>query len=186
MHPQLSWQSRRLIHDWSLVRVQADAQNNLCDRRNTTACVSSGRESRRYILIAIKILNTMSPKALGVRSLFSVGCLFFPSQLIYANLIMPEMLLQTAVMLSVYFMLDYFKNKQLRSLLFYQLSITASLLIKPVFLFFPFLSLILFFIIEKKITTVTWIKSTDCYCTRITFFYNSIDVVSRITKSIKQ
>lgn len=103
------------------------------------------------IFIGMKIIQSYFPKTLSIRSYFSVGCLFFPSQFIYANLIMPEMLLQTAVMMSVYFMLDYFRNNKPQSLLFYQLSITASLLIKPVFIFFPLLSLVMFLILEKKI-----------------------------------
>ena len=102
------------------------------------------------IFIAYRIVKTLAIKLLNP-FLFLIPFLFFPSQFIYANMVMPEMLLQSCVMLAVYFLLMYLKENQLSSFVFYQLAITAALLVKPVFFIFPLFSLAFFLIVEKNI-----------------------------------
>ena len=89
--------------------------------------------------LAIRIIQLFSSPSINSRW-FVLPFLFFPSQFIYANMIMPEMLLQTAIMIAVWFLIDFFKHQHNRSLLYFQLSITAALLVKPVFFIFPLFS----------------------------------------------
>ena len=69
----------------------------------------------------------------------------FPSQFIYSNLVMSEMLLQTCVLLSFYFLVQFIRSKSASAIWLYQLFITCALLVKPIWYLFPFVS-ILFFI----------------------------------------
>jgi hypothetical protein len=76
--------------------------------------------------------------------LLLVPFIFFPTQFIYPQLIMSEILLQTAVMFSVYYILKYHLDKVFKYFILYIIGITALLLIKPVFVFYPLISFLFF------------------------------------------
>lgn len=80
-----------------------------------------------------------------------IALAFFPSQIIYANMIMSEILLQFFVMLAVYFFLLYIRNGNNNHMWLFQFSIASAILTKPVFIAFPVLTLfIVFFIPELR------------------------------------
>ena len=81
--------------------------------------------------------------------------LFYPSQIIFTNIIMSEILLQTFLLLSFYFFIKYFLDNRLVQLLLFNLCLVAAVLTKPIMLFFwiinIFLHLWLFFKDRRKI-----------------------------------
>src|SRR6202000_2141269 len=58
--------------------------------------------------------------------------LLYPSQFVNANIIAPDILLQTTVLLYFYFFLRLIKQKQLRYGLGMSISLIAGIMIKPV------------------------------------------------------
>jgi hypothetical protein len=84
--------------------------------------------------IAFLILKRYAPSNV---LLLLTALFFFPSQLIYISMVMSEMLLQTMVMLSIYFLIRYLEKKKTRDLLLLQLFLSAAILTKPVFIAFP-------------------------------------------------
>jgi len=76
--------------------------------------------------------------------------LFFPSQFIYANLFMSEMLLQTCLLLAFYFVVHFVLHKKNSALWMYQLFITLALLIKPVWYLFPLVSVLFFILMIRQ------------------------------------
>lgn len=62
--------------------------------------------------------------------------LVYPSQIIYIFSIMSEILLQTLLLLSLFFMLRFLSGKKWPYLLFYNIAISAAVLTKPVLLYF--------------------------------------------------
>jgi hypothetical protein len=70
---------------------------------------------------------------------FLLACLFSVSQVIYANLIMAEILLQTVVMLLLHQVILVIKSNRSKNWVWSSLLVIAGFLTKPVFLFFAFL-----------------------------------------------
>lgn len=66
----------------------------------------------------------------------------FPTQFVYAGMVMSEILFQTFLLLFIYFMVIYLKRSNTRFLIFAQLCLTTSLLIKPIVWLFPFVALV--------------------------------------------
>lgn len=62
--------------------------------------------------------------------------IFFPAQLIYANMVMSEILFQAFVFWAFYFMIRFFREPLPKYLLFYNLLLCAGLLTKPVLYLF--------------------------------------------------
>lgn len=85
-----------------------------------------------------------------------IPLIFFPSQFIYPNMIMSEMLLQSAVTLSFYFITSFILLNKTASLYFYQLFISIALLIKPVWYLFPGVSILFFVFLIKRKNILGW------------------------------
>ncbi len=101
------------------------------------------------IYILTKIIQLQKIKINPYFIFFALA--FFPTQLIYANMIMSEILLQFFVMIAVYFFLFYINNGMNSQMLLFQFSIAAAILTKPVFIAFPaFTLLIMFFTPELR------------------------------------
>ncbi len=89
-----------------------------------------------------------------------IPLLFFPSQFIYANLIMSEMLLQTTVMLAFYFLSRYILLNETSAVWLYQFFIGCAFLIKPVWYLFPFVSILFFIYLISKKNIKAWTITT--------------------------
>ncbi|HEX2786827.1 MAG TPA: glycosyltransferase family 39 protein [Ignavibacteria bacterium] len=84
--------------------------------------------------------------------------ILYPSQLIYANTVMTEMLFQTFLFWSVYFCFKFLKSYSLKDLLLNNIFIGLAVLTKPVMLVFVFINLLFFiFVIFKKKIKITYI-----------------------------
>lgn len=138
---------------------------HLIMKSNIMIMISQSVLSMINIYLACRIVGSLIPTTLNI-NYFLCPFLFFPSQFIYANMIMPEMLLQSFVMLAVYSLLQYFNNKNISAFVFYQFFIAVALLVKPVFFIFPFLSLLFFLLI--KINTKHKLLLTTCHSIPIT------------------
>lgn len=84
---------------------------------------------------------------------FLLLIVFFPSQLVYANLMAPDILLQTCSLLYVRYTLKFLKDKNVVDTLYMSLALVIGLFIKPVL--YPFVLIHLIFIlvisvIQKK------------------------------------
>jgi hypothetical protein len=93
------------------------------------------------IYIAVKIIE----KYAGSGSkpwLIIASLIFFPSQLIYANFIMSEILLQHIIMISTWYLLLFNETKSIKHLLHFQFTVTCAILTKPVFIAFPLFTVI--------------------------------------------
>ncbi len=88
--------------------------------------------------------------------LLIIPLLFFFSQFIHANLIMTELLLQTVLMLSFYFITRFILFKEPSSIWLYQLFITCALLIKPIWYLFPLVSILFFIYLINKKNVKSW------------------------------
>lgn len=75
-----------------------------------------------------------------------IPLLGFPTQFVYSGMVMAEILFQTLLLLSVYFIAILLKRGEMQYLWWSQWSLTASLLVKPVAWMFPFVALISFLI----------------------------------------
>lgn len=76
--------------------------------------------------------------------------LFFPTQLIYANRIMADVLFQTFVVAAVYFFSGYFESKKPAALFWFVLMITFALLTKPVLYLFWLVIAVFFLMMFRK------------------------------------
>lgn len=79
-----------------------------------------------------------------------VPLLFFPSQFIYSNMIMSEILFQFLVIMVIYFLVKYLGSGQAKDLIMMQFYSSAALLTKPVFYIFPVLFFLIFLIYSRK------------------------------------
>ncbi len=70
--------------------------------------------------------------------------LLFPSQLIYAGMIMSEIVFQTTLLGAAIFLVQWLKTERLQSCLWYQCALIAALLIKPVAYPIAIVSLVFF------------------------------------------
>jgi len=62
--------------------------------------------------------------------------LFYPAQVIYTQIFMSEILLQTLLLFSFFFLINFLQNKRLFLLFLFNLFLTLALLTKPVLLYF--------------------------------------------------
>lgn len=79
--------------------------------------------------------------------------LFFPTQLIYANMIMAEILFQTMLLCAFYFFIRFFQEKKTASFLLFHLFLTGAVLTKPVLYLFwiPLILFTVWLLIKKMI-----------------------------------
>jgi len=82
-----------------------------------------------------------------------IPLLGFPTQFVYSGMVMSEVLFQTLLLLSVYFITILLKRGEMQFLWYSQWSITAAFLVKPVLWMFPFVALVSFLIywFNKKV-----------------------------------
>ena len=88
--------------------------------------------------IAYHLLIIITNKKINP-GLFLFPLIFFPTQFIYANMIMSEVLFQTFLMAAIYFGIVYLQKDKISFLWKFQLLITLSFLVKPIALLFPIL-----------------------------------------------
>ncbi len=75
--------------------------------------------------------------------LLFIPLLFFPTQMIYANMIMSELLCQIMITLSFFFLVMFLLNYKTKHLLFFHVFISLAILTKPVWYLFWIPSLLL-------------------------------------------
>jgi hypothetical protein len=68
--------------------------------------------------------------------------LIYPTQIIYSNLIMTEILLQTVLVAALYFILKYFLMKKIKYLFYFNLLLAIGVLLKPVLFYFWIVNLL--------------------------------------------
>lgn len=71
-----------------------------------------------------------------VRKSIYVFIVLFPAQYIYVNMIMSEILLQTLIFWAMFNLFYYVKNKNPRSILYYNILLALAVLTKPVLVYF--------------------------------------------------
>lgn len=76
--------------------------------------------------------------------------LFFPTQLIYANRIMADVLFQTFLVAAVYFFSNYFESKKPSALFWFAVMIAFALLTKPVLYLFWIVCAVMFLLMYRK------------------------------------
>jgi hypothetical protein len=86
--------------------------------------------------------------------LFIALLLLTPSQLIYANMIMSDMLFQFLIILLVWFFIKYMKERSSVYGLLYSVTLALSVLTKPVFVYFIFVNVLFFIWVSVKKSTV--------------------------------
>jgi hypothetical protein len=87
------------------------------------------------VILLNRILLQLNVKS-SHRKLIIFIYLVYPSQIIYIFSIMSEILLQTLLLLSLFFMLQFLTGRNWRYLLFYNITISLAVLTKPVLLYF--------------------------------------------------
>jgi hypothetical protein len=112
------------------------------------------------VFVIYKFLNLLSNNKASPLWML-IPLLFFPTQFIYAGMIMSEMIFQTFVILSLYFISLLLKRGEMQYLWWSQWAMTISLLIKPITWIFPFIALGCFI--------VYWINSKVKLLAVITF-----------------
>lgn len=84
--------------------------------------------------------------------------ILYPSQFIYANMVMTEMLFQTFLFWSVYFCFKFLRSYSLKDLIWNNIFIGLAALTKPVLFIFVFINLLFFiYIIFRKKIKLTFI-----------------------------
>ena len=88
-----------------------------------------------------------------------IPLVFFPSQFVYCNMVMSEILLQLFVLLSIYFIARLIKYSQMKDLWWSQWSVAIAMAIKPVMWLFPFVAMVSFLIhfFNKKVKLIALI-----------------------------
>ena len=88
-----------------------------------------------------------------------IPLVFFPSQFVYCNMVMSEMLLQLFVLLSIYFIARLIKFSQMKDLWWSQWSVAIAMAIKPIMWLFPFVAMVSFLIhfFNKKVKLIALI-----------------------------
>ena len=121
-----------------------------------------------------------------VRKIVFVFVLLFPSQFIYNNMVMSEILLQTLILWAFYNIFYFLREKISKYIIYYNIFISLAVLTKPVLLFFwiPNLIFMLYFFIKQKNYSVLYsglflpvtILSLSLYNYNVTgsFHYSSI------------
>ena len=102
-----------------------------------------------------------------------IPLVFFPSQFVYCNMVMSEIMLQLFVLLAIYFIARLIKYSQMKDLWWSQWSVAIAMAIKPVMWLFPFVAagsfLIHFF--NKKVKLIALITFIIPF-SAIAFFFN--------------
>lgn len=75
-----------------------------------------------------------------------IPLVFFPSQFVYCNMVMSEILFQLFVLLSIYFIARLIKYSQMKDLWWSQWCVAIAMAIKPVMWLFPFVAVVSFLI----------------------------------------
>jgi hypothetical protein len=106
------------------------------------------------ILLVVKCIGLFNP---GWNNYLSILILlfFFPTQMIYANMIMAEMLFQTMLTLAFYFSLKYFLKRNANDFLWLNVFLSLAVLVKPVFYLFyiPWIIFVIWYFIKWKINS---------------------------------
>lgn len=107
------------------------------------------------VFIIYKFLNLLSNNKASPFWML-IPLLFFPTQFIYAGMIMSEMIFQTFVILSLYFISLLLKRGEMQYLWWSQWAMAISFLIKPITWIFPFIALACFIIywINSKVKLI--------------------------------
>jgi hypothetical protein len=107
------------------------------------------------IFIIYKFLNLLSNNKASPLWML-IPLIVFPTQIIYAGMIMSEVIFQTFVILSLYFISLLLKRGEMQYLWWSQWAMTISLLIKPITWLFPFIALGCFIIywINSKVKLI--------------------------------
>ncbi|HKR06739.1 MAG TPA: glycosyltransferase family 39 protein [Bacteroidia bacterium] len=103
------------------------------------------------LLIVVSLIRKYAPQWNKYGNIIFL-LLFFPTQFIYANMIMAEVFFQTMLLLAFYFIVKYFDSKKSIQLLWFHFFLTAAVLIKPVlYLFWIPLLLFMLWLSGKKL-----------------------------------
>jgi dolichyl-phosphate-mannose-protein mannosyltransferase len=104
------------------------------------------------LLIVLRCIRLFYPEWKNHQSIL-VLLLFFPTQMIYANMIMAETLFQTMLTVSFYFSLRFFQNKNTLDCFFLNFFLSLAVLVKPVmYLFFiPWFLFLIWLFIKRTI-----------------------------------
>jgi len=102
-----------------------------------------------------------------------IPLLFFPSQFVYCNMVMSEILLQLFVLLAIYFIARLIKYSQMKDLWWSQWCVAIAMAIKPVMWLFPMVAVVSFLIhfFNKKVKLIALITFVIPFST-IAFFFN--------------
>ncbi len=131
------------------------------------------------------------------RLILTIIFLLYPSQLIFTNIIMSEVVLQSFLLGAFYHILKYNKTGKLYYLLFYNLCLVATVLTKPIFLYFWIPNIIFhgwFYIRDRKktilILPLIFIFTISCWSYRNyrqtgVFHYSSIKIHNLLRYNIQ-
>ena len=102
-----------------------------------------------------------------------IPLVFFPSQFVYCNMVMSEILLQIFVLLAIYFIARLIRYSQMKDLWWSQWSVAIAMAIKPVMWLFPFVAVGSFLIhfFNKKVKLIALITFIIPF-SAIAFFFN--------------
>ncbi|MEP7167794.1 MAG: glycosyltransferase family 39 protein [Bacteroidota bacterium] len=121
------------------------------------------------LLIVVSLICKFSPRWSKYGSIIFL-LLFFPTQFIYANMIMAEVFFQTMLILAFYFIIKYFDSKKSMNLLWFHVFLTAALLIKPVLYLFWFPSIVfMLWLLWKKLIRPFHLSFILIFCSTIFF-----------------
>lgn len=109
------------------------------------------------IIGVCKLLKNFNFK-INIYSYVLLFVILYPSQLIYANLIMTEMLFQTFLFWSVYYCFKFLRSYSLKDLIWNNIFIGFAVLTKPVLFVFVFINLLFFiYVIFRKKIRITFV-----------------------------
>ncbi len=103
--------------------------------------------------LAYRITQMIVNKKIGAL-LFLLPLVVFPTQFIYANMVMSEMLFQTFLLVAIYFGVQYLRRNRGSDLWKHQLIMTCTFLVKPITVLLPFVFffLLAFYLYRKRET----------------------------------
>lgn len=95
------------------------------------------------------MLRVFQPEGYA-RILAAAFILFYPSQFIYTNLVMPGILFQFLLMMAALILYRYLQKERFRLLFFYQLMIVLAIFVRPMLYPFIILNMILFLVLYYR------------------------------------
>jgi len=95
------------------------------------------------------MLNIFKPEP-NMQVLLLALVLIFPAQILFSNLLLPDIMFQFVIMLSAALLMSYIHTGRIRILWFYQASVFFAILIHPIFYYFVLPNLILFIFLYFK------------------------------------